>query len=893
MTQVVWQAGSAWCSMRTISGNILEVSWSPDGRTLAPSLFVLPQAEVKPLYQDEATLLTGEISVRCHDGGMDFFSPGQRLLLRDDRRYFARAVEGWRIEQRFRVAPQAALYGLGQFPGGVLDWRGHEVLLAQSNQGIAVPLLISTDGYAILWDAMALTRVSNRDDELVWETDCADGIRYYLIHGPDFDKLIAAFRRLTGQAPLYPRWAYGYWQSRERYVDREELLETATRFRELGFPADALIQDWKYWGDKPWSAMEWDEKIFPDPAGMIRELHEKHHLHLMTTIWPVIGEGCAAFDELKAAGELFESEHWARGHIYDAFSARGRAIYWKHVKRGLCDVGVDALWMDGTEPEFVSSHDPMDGVRACHAQRDTAMGSWRRVLNGYSMMSARAVYEGQRQAASGKRVFTLSRSGFAGQQRYAAASWSGDIAASWKVLREQVAAGLNFAAAGLPYWTTDIGGFFTTGYGARFPRGCEDDAYRELYVRWFQFGAFCPLFRSHGTNTPREPWQFGGPGSWAWQALLAAARLRYRLMPYLYSQAWRITSQGGTLMRLLAFDFRADPATYRIADQFMFGPSLLVCPVLDAMFHEPAREAEPIPAECFERADGGAGLNFTGFADRELVDRRFAKVSTDINGNWAGGPPPGLPFADYGLRWEGLLVVPEDGEYELLLEGNDGRRLWLDSELAIDSWQIQGDSTQTLRVALAKGSRHALRVEYFHHSGAAKLILWWRRPGPPPKSELVPAQRKLYLPAGCAWYQFDSEVRHMGGQSIRLASDIASIPLFVRAGSLLPLGPEVQYDGQKPWDELDFVVYPGADAHFTLYEDAGDGYQYEEGEFSTIAFNWNERSGVLTIDARSGRFTGLSADRLFRVRLAASQQVHNIRYSGEALSVALRPSPGV
>ncbi|WP_417069838.1 TIM-barrel domain-containing protein [Niveibacterium terrae] len=892
MNQVVWQSGSAWCSIRTLSGDILEVSWSPDGKPLPSSLFVLPQADGFPIYQDESTLLAGNISVHCHDEGMDFFSPGKKLLLRDDLRYFRRDDGFWRVEQRFRVSPQAALYGLGQYPGGVLDWRGHEVLLVQSNQGIAVPFLISTDGYAILWDSLALTRVSSKDDELVWETDCADGIRYYVIHGPDFDALIAAFRRLTGQAPLYPRWAYGYWQSKERYVDRDELLGTATRFRELGFPVDALIQDWKYWGDKPWSSMQWDPKVFPDPEGMIRELHDKHHLHLMTTIWPVIGEGCPAFAELKKAGVLFETEHWARGHIYDAFSAKGRSIYWKHVKSGLIDLGVDALWMDGTEPEFVSSHDPMDGVRACHAQRDTAQGSWKRVLNGYSMMTAKAVFDGQRAAESGKRVFTLSRSGFAGQQRYAAASWSGDIAATWKVLREQVAAGLNFAASGLPYWTTDIGGFFTTGYGARFPRGCADDAYRELYVRWYQFGAFCPLFRSHGTNTPREPWHFGGPGSWAYEALLAAARLRYRLMPYIYSQAWQITAHGGTLMRLLAFDFRSDPASYRIADQFMFGPALMVCPVLEPMFHEPGREAEPIPAEFLQTPDGESGLACEGFAGRDFEVRRFAKHASQINGNWAGGPPAGLPFADYSLRWEGELAIPESGEYEILLEGNDGRRLWLDGELVIDSWQNQGNSTQHLTRSFEKKSRHTLKVEYFHHSGAAALVLSWRRPGPPPKSERVPPQRKLYLPSGSRWYELASEVRHMGGQSLRVSTPISEIPVFVRGGSILPLGPEVEYDGQKPWEELDLVVYPGADARFTLYEDNGDGYQYENGEFSTIEFGWDDRRGMLSIADRAGSFPGLAAERIFRIRLAASPEVLTIPYSGQALVIALhRPKP--
>jgi len=700
-----------------------------------------------------------------------------------------------------------------------------------------------------------------------------------VVWGPDFDRIVAGFRQLTGAAPLFPRWAYGFWQSKERYVDRAELLATARRFRELSFPVDALIQDWKYWGDKPWSSMEWDDKVFPDPEGMIRELHEVHQLRLMTTLWPVVGEGCALFEELKAAGELFESPHWAQGHIYDAFSEQGRAIYWKHVKRGLIDKGVDALWMDGTEPEFVSTHDPMDGVRACYAQRDTALGSWRRVLNGYSMFTARGVYEGQRAMANGKRVFTLSRSGFAGQQRYAAASWSGDIAATWQVLREQVAAGLNFAAAGMPYWTTDIGGFFTTGLGARFPDGNADPAYRELYVRWFQYGAFCPLFRSHGTNTAREPWHFGEPGSWAYDALLAAAQLRYRLLPYIYSLAWEVTAHGGTIMRPLAMDFRDDPATYGIADQFMFGPAIMVCPVLAPMFHEPRREAEIIAAEFLRTPDGSEGLIWRGYTDEASDDAVFAKPVAELNGSWAGGPPPGLPFAGYRLRWDAELTVPDSGDYEFLLYGNDGRRVWFDDECVIDAWQAQGMQTTTLRRTLAAGTQIRLRVEHQHRHGAAQMSLSWRRPGHAHKSELVPAERRVYLPAGCDWYDFHAGARHTGGQTLTVATPIAHIPLFVRAGSILPLGPVVTHSDAQRGAPIELVIYPGADAALTLYDDDGDGYAYEYGTYTTRVIDWSDTTGMLSIHSQhQGR---PSPAPMIVARLASDQRT-------EALSIDTR-----
>lgn len=852
-------------SVRAVATNIVCVSIAPDGHALAESLFVVPQADALEAKVDAEGLRTAALRIARVGGALQFADAGGAVFLTQAASRWSPAEEALQVVQQFRADPSHALYGLGQYPGGAWDWRDREVLLAQSNQGIAVPCLVSTAGYGILWDSMALTRFASTGDSFRFESDCADGIRYYVVWGPDFDHIIAGFRQLTGAAPLFPRWAYGFWQSKERYVDRAELLDTARRFRELGFPIDALIQDWKYWGDKPWSCMEWDDKVFPDPEGMIRELHDVHHLRLMTTLWPVVGEGCALFEELKAAGQLFEYPHWARGHIYDAFSEQGRAIYWKHVKRGLINKGVDALWMDGTEPEFVSTHDPMDGVRACYAQRDAALGSWRRVLNGYSMFTARGVYEGQRALNNGKRVFTLSRSGFAGQQRYAAASWSGDIAATWQVLREQLAAGLNFAAAGMPYWTTDIGGFFTTGLGARFPDGNADPAYRELYVRWFQYGAFCPLFRSHGTHTAREPWHFGAPGEWAYDALLAAAQLRYRLLPYIYSLAWGVTSQGGTPMRPLAMDFRDDPVTYGIADQFMFGPALMVCPVLAPMFHEPRREAEIVTCDFLRTPEGAPGLTWRGYADEASDTAVFAKPVEELNGSWAGGPPPGLPFAGYRLRWDAELTVPDSGDYEFLLYGNDGRRMWFDDEPVIDAWQARGMQTTTLRRTLAAGTRIRLRVEHLHRHGAAQMSLSWRRPGHAPKSERVPAERSVYLPAGCDWFDFHSGERHAGGQTLTVPTPITRIPLYVRAGSLLPMGPVVTRSDESGGEALDIVIYPGADAAFTCYEDAGDGYGYEAGAYATTALVWDDARSTLTIGERDGRYPGMAPSRRFRV----------------------------
>jgi alpha-D-xyloside xylohydrolase len=334
-------------------------------------------------------------------------------------------------------------------------------------------------------------------------------------------------------------------------------------------------------------------------------------------------------------------------------------------------------------------------------------------------------------------------------------------------------------------------------------------------------------------------------------------------------------------------DFRSDPATYGIADQFMFGPSIMVCPVLDPMFHEPRREAEIIAADFLRTPEGTSGLAWSGFVDADSDVPVFAKHVDELNGSWAGGPPPGLPFADYKLRWDGEVLIDEAGDYEFLLYGNDGRRLWLDDELAIDGWNAQGMQTYTARRTLAAGTRLKLRVEYVHHHGSALISLSWRRPGPPPKSELVAPERAVYLPAGGDWYDFHSSTRFAGGNTITVPAPIERIPLFVRAGSILPLGPVVTHSAAQVGQPLEVVVYPGADAHFTLYDDAGDGYAYERGEFATIALHWDDAARVLTLRAREGAWPGMQPERRFEVRLAGSAQARTITYTGEETEVRL------
>ncbi|MGE5681849.1 MAG: TIM-barrel domain-containing protein, partial [Bacillota bacterium] len=484
------------------------------------------------------------------------------------------------------------IFGLGQFQDGVMNYRGQEVVLVQENTQVAVPFLLSSKKYGLMFDNYSKIRFSDKGKISYICFEVADQIDYYFIAGSDMDEVIRGYRAATGQAPLYGKWAYGYWQSKERYKTQDEILNIAAEFRRRKIPIDNIVQDWQYWGhdNAYWNAMRFDSLRYPNPAGMIDKLHNRYKTHLMVSIWPVIGQKAELYDKLKQKGLLYSPYHWTDGHTYDAYSPEARKLYWNEINKGLFSLGVDAFWMDATEPEVVlAPHE-----RSIKEAYRNYIGTMARYLNPYSLLTTGAVYNGQRSVTSEKRVYILSRSAFPGQQRYAATTWSGDIVADWQVFRNQIPAGLNFCMAGLPYWTNDIGGFHIKRYGG-FPEGCNDPGYRELYVRWFQFGVFNPIFRSHGTDSPREPWQFGRPGSWAYDAIISYDNLRYRMIPYIYSLAWKITNNGYTLMRGLPMDFPNDTATYRINDQFMFGQAILVNPVTEHMYYGQSYLSETIP----------------------------------------------------------------------------------------------------------------------------------------------------------------------------------------------------------------------------------------------------------------------------------------------------------
>ena len=533
---------------------------------------------------------------------------------------------------------------------------------------------------------------------LTWASEAADTIDYYVFYGPKIDAVIAAYRQATGPAPLPPKWALGFWQSKERYSSQQEWLDIAAEYRTRHLPIDNLVQDWFYWDPAPWGSHRFDPKRYPDPAAGIAALHDKYHLHLMISVWGKFAPGSqtnpdANFDAMNAAGFLYPALG-EDARYYDPHSAGARALYWKIMRDQLFAKGVDAWWLDASEPEV--------DMRA-YRRVPTAAGLGARVLNAFPLMHTTAVSLGQRAADPHKRVFILTRSAYAGQQRNGAATWSGDITASWDVFGRQIPAGLNFCLSGIPYWTTDIGAFFVN-----YPGGNANPEYRELFTRWFEWGAFCPIFRVHGTSTAKEMWRFG-PETQA--TLLRYDALRYRLMPYIYSQSWQVTHHGATLMRALVFDFPNDRTARESRDEFLFGPSVLVCPVT--------------------------------------------------------------------------------------------------------------------------------------------------KPGA--------TTRPVYLPSGTSWTDFWTGQTLTGGRTITAPAPIAQMPLYVKAGTILPLGPTLQYVAEKPADPIELRVYRGADGAFTLYEDEGDNTNYERGQYATIPILWNESARTLTFGARAGRFPGMLSKRTFRI----------------------------
>jgi len=708
------------------SGTILTKEPDRGGKTLTPIDVVTSVFDQTAAVQLEQ----GADGLRAHGAS------GTRAV---DRRAYHTKLE-------FEWAEGEALYGLGSHEEGVLNLRGQHQYLYQQNMKAAVPVLVSTRGYGIMLDSYSL--MTFHDDAFgsyLW-TDVDDELDYYFIYGPSFDQIVGGIRLLTGQAPMLPRWAFGYMQSKERYKTQAELLEIVQQYRERGLPLDCIVLDWQSWTGELWGQKSLDPERFPDPDALLEELHDLH-ARLMVSIWPIMRSGGENWQEMCAHGYLLGNQA-----TYDAFHEPARALYWKQTNAGLFMHGVDAWWCDCTEPfeaDWTGAVRPEPEERMCINTKEAKRYLDPEYINAYSLLHSKGIYEGQRATTSSKRVVNLTRSAYAGQQRYATITWSGDIVASWETLRRQIPAGLNFCVTGSPYWTVDIGGFFVRRkpelwfWNGDYDLGVDDLGYRELYVRWFQYAAFLPMFRAHGTDTPREVWRFGEPGELIYDSLVKFLRLRYRLMPYIYSLAGLVTHANYTILRALPFDFRHDPHTYAIADQFMFGPALLINPVTRPMY--------------------------------------------------------------YG----------------------------------VESRQLEG----------------------------------------------ISRTRPVYLPAGSDWYDFWTYQRHGGGQTLIADAALDTMPLYVRAGSIVPIGPDVCYTDERLDATIVLHIFPGQDGSFTFYEDEGDNYNYEQGASATTAIRWDDMRRQLVLGPRVGSYPGMSKTRAFQIKLADQPDTRTIIYDGSQMVI--------
>lgn len=858
---------------------------SNDGRNYwtAKSIVVTGSPAETPFTLSDAagalTLTTAKLklSIDKRSGAISFFDGTGKLYTSEDatrpQRVKPVAISDaptYEVENRFTLRPDEAIYGFGFTDDATINRRGAKLDLVQTNIGIVIPVMVSNRRYGVLWDTYSHMRFA--DDEggaRLWAESAPGGVDYYFMGADTMDGVIRSYRSLTGTAPMLPKQAFGLFMSKERYPTQDRLLEVAETFRRERFPLDYIVQDWQYWGgnDGSWSGMTWDKTRFPDPVGTIQHIHDLH-LKLMVSIWPSVGNDTALAADLDRHELRFPPLHWIskQARIYDAFSPLGRKIYFNHAKAGLLDKGVDALWMDGTEVEVSTAmHDANAAVDDIKSLGRNALGDFSRYLNAYSLMTTQGTYDGQR-ATGDKRVLTLTRSAWAGAQRTAAASWSGDTLASWETLRHQVAGGVNVTVTGNPYWTQDTGGFFVGGYGG----GHRNPFYRELFARWFQYAAFNPLMRVHGTDIEREPYIFKTLDPQVYGSLLTAVNLRYRMLPYIYATAWQVTSGGYTLMRPLAMDFPDDVRVHGIDDAFMFGSSLLVHPVTRAMYRPEPEPAATVPASALTTPDGQPGLDGTYFAGTNFEKPVGKVVDATIDKRWPEPPleamPPGLTkLNDFSARWEGRLEAPEDGEYELGLQADDGVRLFVDGAKLIDDWAGGRSRYNSAKVTLRRGQRVAVRIEYFQGGAERDLRFAWRRP-----TELRALAAKAgagpdlsvrtYLPAG-GWYDFWTNERLAGGREVTRDVPLDIVPLYVRAGAILPLGPLQQYATEKPDAPYEIRVYPGANGRFTVYEDDNETYAYERGQRATYTLTWDDARRTLAIGARQGSFPGMVAKR--------------------------------
>ncbi|MGC8824232.1 MAG: TIM-barrel domain-containing protein [Bacteroidales bacterium] len=838
------------------------------------------------------------IKINYRTGSVEFFDEQNNPILAESACKFSPMVyetdSAYQIEQQFILAPDEGVYGLGQHQMGVMNYRGHKVLLAQANTEAVNPFLVSTKNYGILWDNYSLTSYTDDGKKYAsWWSDVADNIDYYLIRGHNIDSVIAGYRYLTGTAPLYGKWAYGYWQSKEHYDNQQEITSIVRKYRALQIPIDNIIQDWDYWNGAPnWGSMQFDKTLFPNPEEMIKEFHQRN-FHFMISIWPAMGPNTEIYKEMESKGFLYKPIGWAGFKYYDAYNPQANELYWQFLKKGLASKGVDAWWIDSTEPDVINALTKEASNYELKKMGSNYLGTFARYLNPYSLVMTESIYKHWRKDFPQKRCYILTRSTYAGQQRNAATTWSGDIGANWQVYRNQISAGINHSMSGIPYWTFDIGAFVIGAYEGVFYTGGKNPAYQELYTRMFQLGAFSPIFRSHGSETPREIWEFGE----FTQTLIKYDHLRYRLLPYIYSLAWKVTHEGYTIMRGLPMDFPHDSKTFNIDDQYMFGPAIMVAPVTEYMYYSPPQPTIKVDPKFFRTPDGKQGLLARYYKDDNYKILGKEQIDKNIDIFWYTGRPNYVTDSMYSIRWAGKLIPEETGPYQFHMKSFDRKRIFIDSKQLPIAYTSVEQYTDTFY--LEAGKSYDIVVETENRStGAARMQLFWKTPSifAKEQSKEVKAKvRTLYLPANTRWYNFWTGESFEGGKDITTDAPIDILPLFVRAGSILPMGPFLQYASEKPSDPIELRIYRGGNGHFVLYEDEGDNYNYEKGIYATIAFDWDDQTSTLTIGKRQGEFPGMLQKRTFNIVLVdknkgtgleISRKIDKtIPYNGEKITI--------
>ena len=780
----VWQAGQTCIKVQFYTPEIVRVTKTiKDQPVGGQSLVVTLKPQDVSVTKKTNSVSSAKITVKYNPqtDALSFYDAKGKLLLAEgswsaEFPRHAANLNTFRLTQKFLLKKDEAIYGLGTIQDGKLNRRDAHILMEQSNLQDFQNVVQSINGWGLFWDNYSPTQFDGTAEGMTFSSDVARYEDYYFMLGGSADGVIKQMRKLSGEVPMFPLWTFGYWQSKERYKSSKELLSVVDKYRELQVPLDGIIQDWQYWGSNYlWNAMDFLSEDFADGKQMVQKVHQKN-AHIMISIWASFGPMTKAFRELKEKDLLFDFQTWPQSGIshiwppvmdypsgvcvYDPFSEEARKIYWKNLKT-LFDYDIDAWWMDSTDPDcFYPTAENYD-----HKAGDVPGGTFRSLRNAFPLCTVGGVYDAQRKESSKNRVFIMTRSAFAGQQRYGSNMWSGDVNSTWDMLRKQVPAGLNFSLTGNPNFNTDIGGFFCNAYNVMGPGSApKNPQYQELYVRWMQYGLFCPVFRSHGADAPREIWQFGNKGDIVYDAIEKTIRLRYRLLPYIYSTAWQVTSNNGSYLRPLFSDFAADRNVWEMADEFLLGDIILAAPVVEAQYTE------------------------------EKI------IKTDEMSGW-------------------------------------------DRNNADNKQVANVDFTQT-------------------------------------------KQTVKYLPKGSDWYDFYTGKLYKGGQKVTLTTTFDKSPMFIKAGGILPLAPEMQYVTEKDWSNLEIRVYPGKNGSFTLYEDEGDNYNYENGKYTEIQFTWNDAAKILTINDIKGSFDGMLKHRSFKVVLPKGKS-KVVEYDGKKVEVKM------